>query len=186
MVLNQRDPRWAGIQLGTCSPETIGSDGCLITSIAEINNTTPIEVNKRLTANGGYTRGCLMYLDVKRRVPDYKALVYLSEGYADVPVPETVIATANSWIKNGADCICQVSLAGGTHFMRLTQFFGAGLHSNAIVHDPWTGEEMAITDKYGRTAPIALVRLFCYSDVTTRGMNDYSDVVQDPIHGVLR
>jgi len=186
MVLNQRDPRWADVQLGTCSPETIGSDGCLITAIAEINNTTPLEVNKRLTTNGGYTSGCLMYLDVKARVPDYKALVHVSDRYADVPVPEGAIGTANSWLERGGDCVGQVVLRGGMHFLRITKFFGSGIYSNAIVHDPWTGEEMAITDKYGRTAPIALVRLFCYSDITTRGFEDYSTLVQDPLYGGLR
>jgi len=186
VILNQRDPKWAKNGLGTCNPQTttIGSDGCLITVVSEINNTTPDIVNQKLTANGGYTSGCLMWLDVKARVQEYKSLVYVSDNFRDVPVPDAVIAKAQSVIDNGGGIVGQVTLAGGTHFIRIMKFFGNGLHSNAIIHDPWTGEEMAITDKYGKTAPIALIRLFGYSDVVTRDMTDYSHLVQNPLHGV--
>lgn len=182
MILNQRDPKWGNTQLGTCFPETIASDGCLLTVISEINNTTPDIANAKLKANNGYTKGCLLWLDVRARVQEYKYLVWVSDSFKDVPVPEAVLAKAQDVIDRGGSIVGQVVLAGGMHFVRIMRLFGSGLHSNAIIHDPWTGEEMAITDKYGKTAPIALVRLFGYSDVITRDVSDYSHLVQDPIH----
>lgn len=60
---SQRDPRWSGNQLGTCSGTTIGSAGCAISTIAmagarSVTNFNPASLNTYLTNNGGYLGGC--------------------------------------------------------------------------------------------------------------------------------
>ena len=61
---SQRDSRWSGNQLGTCSGTTIGSSGCAISCIAMagahvVVNCNPASVNTYMTNNGGYVSGCL-------------------------------------------------------------------------------------------------------------------------------
>lgn len=60
---SQRDSRWSGNQLGTCSGTTIGSAGCAISAIAmagarSVTNFNPASLNTYLTNNSGYVSGC--------------------------------------------------------------------------------------------------------------------------------
>lgn len=62
---SQRDSRWSGDQLGTCSGTTIGSAGCAITAIAmagarSVSNFNPASLNTYLKNNSGYSSGCLV------------------------------------------------------------------------------------------------------------------------------
>lgn len=62
---SQRDSRWSGDQLGTCSGTTIGSAGCAITAIAmagarSVTNFNPASLNTYLKNNSGYSSGCLV------------------------------------------------------------------------------------------------------------------------------
>lgn len=64
-LLGQRESAWAKQPLGTCKSETIGSDGCTITSVAMVFNyhgisTDPSKLNQFLTKNAGYASGCLL------------------------------------------------------------------------------------------------------------------------------
>lgn len=61
IALQQNDPRWRNIQLGSCPGETIGRSGCLITCYAMLSGKTPPEVNSILTQKNGYQMGCLVY-----------------------------------------------------------------------------------------------------------------------------
>lgn len=55
----QTDSRWKNIKLGSCST-TIGSNGCLITSLGMIADLTPARVNEVYNAHDGYVSGCLV------------------------------------------------------------------------------------------------------------------------------
>ncbi len=57
--LYQNDPKWTSIPLGNQSAETIGSWGCLLTSMTMMLNglgyqETPVTVNDKMKANGGF------------------------------------------------------------------------------------------------------------------------------------
>jgi len=59
--LSQRDPRWAGLPLGT-SQVSIGEAGCLLCCAAMVHNyfggaLTPAQLNAALVAAGGYADG---------------------------------------------------------------------------------------------------------------------------------
>jgi hypothetical protein len=63
---NQLDGAWSNIRLGTCNGITIGSHGCVITSVAMIFkyygvNLDPKSFDEWLTYNGGYIDGCSLY-----------------------------------------------------------------------------------------------------------------------------
>ena len=56
---SQLDPRWKNIKLGT-SNVNLGGYGCVITSYANLADTTPPVVNKYLIAHGGFSQGNLV------------------------------------------------------------------------------------------------------------------------------
>ena len=66
VAYSQKDPRWARDELGR-SGDTLASDGCVVTSVAmALGNlgfdTTPGDLNDRLTKTGNYTpRGWLIW-----------------------------------------------------------------------------------------------------------------------------
>lgn len=92
--LSQRDKRWASLRLGTCSKATIGTDGCAITCVAMLTETTPDKVNDL----GLYTNGCLanwsklaQVLDLQYSLVRNRALAY--------------------------PCIAETKLSGNQHFI---------------------------------------------------------------------
>jgi hypothetical protein len=66
---SQRDSRWSSILLGNSSSETIGSAGCVITSLSMAYNdvwrmpTTPSQLNSSAKAAGCFAKGS-PYVDV--------------------------------------------------------------------------------------------------------------------------
>lgn len=68
---SQRDSRWSGKKLGTCS-STIGSEGCAMTCVSMLlsfrgANVDPAKLNTWLTTNAGYSNGCVIRWDVAAR-----------------------------------------------------------------------------------------------------------------------
>lgn len=59
---SQRDPSWSGLYLGT-SKETIGSAGCVVTSLAMLAGMKPYQVNMRLRDYGGFKSGNIVIWD---------------------------------------------------------------------------------------------------------------------------
>lgn len=84
---SQKDFRWSNKKLGTCNT-TIGLSGCFITSLGNLLDKTPLEVNQILLEGGGYKYGCM--------VDSYKAAKLLGMSYEKkspiTPVEEPVIA----------------------------------------------------------------------------------------------
>ena len=57
--LYQNDPKWKSVQLGNQNKETIGSWGCLVTSLTMVANgfgfdETPESINNKMKAAGGF------------------------------------------------------------------------------------------------------------------------------------
>ena len=82
---SQRDPRWSGDQLGTCSGTTIGSAGCAITAIAmagarSVSNFNPASLNTYLRNNGGYSSGCLVIWAAAANIDGSGGFTYYGTG----------------------------------------------------------------------------------------------------------
>ena len=62
---SQKDARWKSTRLGNCK-DTIGSSGCLITSLTNlakelgVSDVTPSWLNAWLLQHAGYSNGCLL------------------------------------------------------------------------------------------------------------------------------
>lgn len=82
---SQRDPRWSGNQLGTCSGTTIGSAGCAISTIAmagarSVSNFNPASLNTYLTNNSGYSSGCLVIWSAAANIDGPGGFTYIGTG----------------------------------------------------------------------------------------------------------
>ena len=58
-ALYQNDPKWKSVKLGNQNKETIGSWGCLVTSLTMVANgfgfdETPESINNKMKAAGGF------------------------------------------------------------------------------------------------------------------------------------
>ena len=130
-ILNQRDPKWANILLGT-SKYYIHAYGCFITVLAEILGTTPDDVNTKLNAVSGFAADSTGELD---EVIWSKVAEAFPGWMADFHTPydnTQVVALLTA----GNSVIVQVDAApignpGGLHAVR---YIGGGM-----LHDPWTG-----------------------------------------------
>jgi len=87
---SQRDPKWASDPLGTCRT-TIGDKGCALTSAAMLlraagaTDVTPKTLNRWLTENQGYLKGCEI---IWKRVADYdgaQGLEWVGTGSLTTP-----------------------------------------------------------------------------------------------------
>lgn len=82
---SQRDSRWSGNQLGTCSGTTIGSAGCAISAIAmagarSVTNFNPASLNTYLTNNLGYASGCLVIWSAAANIDGPGGFTYIGTG----------------------------------------------------------------------------------------------------------
>lgn len=136
-ALYQNDPRWKNLKLGTQNKETIGSWGCLLTSLTMVANgygfdETPETLNKKMKSAGGY-QGALIIPAVLPSV--CSGLIF--KGYQpceDSPAPITQIDSA---IAAGKPVIAQVDWSPK-----------AGLQTHWIVLYDKSGDDYYMKDPY--------------------------------------
>lgn len=125
VAYSQVDPRWASDRLGKTS-DTMGSDGCLVTSAAmALTNlgfkTNPQDLNNRLTQTKSYTnRGWLIW-DGIRRVTDGRAKATF---YDKVDAP-----TIDACLRDGDYPMVQFYLPNGrSHWAMIVKHDARGYH----------------------------------------------------------
>ena len=128
---SQRDARWSGNRLGTCST-TIGEKGCAVTSMAMIlayrgAPVDPGKLNAWLTSNNGYASGCLIKWDVATRYNCRSWLGY--QGSSTLPDLKTL-----SSLMANRKLIISTSYRGGSHF---TVILGVAQDGTGYYWDPW-------------------------------------------------
>lgn len=140
---SQRDPRWAGDELGT-SGLTLGQAGCLVCAVASALTDfgvrmTPAELNRRLLQVRGYVNGGLLVWSSLRHV-GAECIGYLN--CAREPAPMGALLAA---LNTGHAIIVRVDAQPGKagvqdHWVRVLQPSGA----DCLVMDPWRlpGQEL--------------------------------------------
>ncbi len=159
-VYNQRDPKWAGVRLGT-SPRTIGSDGCLLCAYASALTDagltmTPPELNDWLNANNGYVNQNLFVFAAPDRLGVLKF-----ENIADYQKPAPIQAIED-YLTRGGYVIVEVDFNPDPdidpHYVR---YLG-----NGQIADPWYGDIAPIVPRYrGQNAAEAIWRAAYYKPV---------------------
>jgi hypothetical protein len=156
---NQRDPGWAGIQLGS-SVATIGSHGCLITCAASLLTDagkvyTPATLNAWLVLNGGYSGGNRFVFTAIDKLHAVKMDYQIECATVAAPV-----AQLDAEIKAGKWVIVKVDFNPGTveteeHWVR---YLGDG-----EMFDPWVGDIAPMVPRYrGKDAAEAILRAVIY------------------------
>lgn len=149
---SQRNPAWANQRLGTKNGTTIGSHGCLITSLAMMNagfdprnQLTPNQVDDIFTNKGGYSNGNLV---IWNKINQLLA----NCGTAGVTYCTTVpapIAELRSRLDQGQLAVLQVGFGGNANAMHFVLAVGYD-GDNIIFHDPWWGDRSSFSSKrYG-------------------------------------
>jgi hypothetical protein len=134
--LNQRDPRWANIPLGTSTSTTIGSHGCTITCIAMLSGLTPDEVNRRLLAVSGYAQtNLVIWTKLKEAIPwiEFEKRAYSYNDADNLAVKDA--------ISKYGGCLIQVDFDGKIATPRDDHW--VIYIGNQKMIDPWTGAEKA-------------------------------------------
>ena len=172
----QQGQSWAGDQLGTCYPETIGSHGCVITSIAMVFkyygiSTDPRGMNNWLKQHNGYSGGCLVKWDVAAGCSNGSIQWAGRYDYQTIPADLNKI---NSEINNGYPVIAEVRLSGYMHFVVITGYSG----STYYINDPWYGDSSTINSRYNSNPATAIYGIRLYhgpSNRTPEGYLDHAD-----------
>ncbi len=153
-LFSQRNPAWAGDYLGT-SGLTIGGAGCAMASVAMAGTAvetalTPKILNQRLSANGGYTSGGLLYWAIAgEQIPGLDYLTYRT--WRTSPKPPADVPAIKAALARGEFVVVQVDFvphtsALDTHFVLVLSDLGDDL----LVADPWTGERIRLLERYGK------------------------------------
>lgn len=153
-IFSQRDRRWAG-ELMAPSHLTVGAAGCAMVSACmvatQVDPTlTPLELNRRLGANGGYTAdGLLYWRKVADAVPGLRFKAYTT--WRTNPKPDADMDMVRAAIERGP-CVIQVDYAPGgaldTHFVVARRMLLDGDLEDIEIVDPWTGEVTTLRMRY--------------------------------------
>ena len=163
--LSQRDPRWQDINLGFDKVQTIGTQGCVLASLAMLATgygytETPETLNKKLMELGsgkGFIGPLMVWAGMTRLYPKIgiKEIFVCSDTK---PVPFKRI---DALLSNGQAVMveCDRSLASGdqAHWVILTKKKG----EDYVMLDPWPypadKDEILLTSRYGFGRPLQQV-----------------------------
>lgn len=144
--LAQRDSRWSGQRLGTVNSTTIGSHGCVITSMCMIatyygHKIWPNELDNILTDRGMYYDGNLFINgSITKIFPDVK--------FDKVTFCETTpapVAEIKKYLDGGKPVVVALINQGIRHYVLVVGYEGDEIY----VNDPWQGDRVAINDRWG-------------------------------------
>jgi hypothetical protein len=158
-IFNQRSHQWSRDALGTDPVDTVGSSGCALTAVTMVTaaygfSTNPQQLNRWLTANGGYIENDLLlwrqaaaatqgsvrwqWLHVPGIVSQLRTD---DQDIEDLPPPSLVEVQLDA----GRLVVAEVRLYGGMHFVVITGHSGHTLYIN----DPWFGDRTTLQARYG-------------------------------------
>ncbi len=163
--LSQRDSRWASQRLGTVNSTTLGSHGCVVTSMAMLatyynHPILPNQLDDILTDRGFYYDGNLF-------VNDSITKIFSDVKFDKVVWCETVPAPIDE-IKKYLDAKKPVVVSlinqGIRHFVLAVGYEG----NQIIVNDPWMGDQVNVNDRWGDSASKILQVNFFSGPVTKK------------------
>jgi hypothetical protein len=150
---SQQDPRWKGKLLGTDHDSTIGSYGCLLTSISMVCSAngfdiTPEQLNDQLRQVGGFQGAFLMPVYISKAVPGMRQV-----NYIECPTQPAPLAEIDAYLAVGKPVIVEVDYSPSAglqnHWIVLTSKKG----DDYVIQDPWPypsdTQEKTLTGKYG-------------------------------------
>lgn len=149
-LFTQHDPRWGNTKLGTSS-YTIGTDGCTITSMAMLvkyygKDTDPQRLDAMTTNVGGFSGGsAYIWGSLTTIYPDI-AFTQIKE-YPNDPAPVDALRKELDlghpipvWLDSNPR-----QAGNQMHWVLLVGYEG----NDFWINDPWTGDQVLFTSRYG-------------------------------------
>jgi hypothetical protein len=150
---SQQDPKWKGKLLGTDRESTIGSYGCLLTSISMVTSAygfdvTPEQMNDKMRQAGAFQGAFVMPVYISKAVPGMRQV-----NYIECPSQPAPLAEIDSYLSAGKPVIVEVDYSPNAglqnHWIVLTSKKG----DDYVIQDPWPypadAKETTLTSKYG-------------------------------------
>lgn len=162
-AVGQRNPAWANKKLGFSS-STLGGYGCLMTAFGMLCGKNTDEMNEAFKSHNLFVQQNLAAtFDIRKAgAMGVSAPTYL--GRWNDPVPEETLEQIREHLrKPNGYAIFEVDISTRP---ALQQHFvtGIGVDSNGIViNDPWYGDTVSLSPRYGRTDGIAIYRAWLYT-----------------------
>lgn len=176
--LSQRDSKWASARLGNVNATTIGSHGCVITSMSMLacyynHLLTPDQLNDFLVKNSLYYDGNLFVNgSITKLFSDIK--FDKVEFCETTPAP---IAEIKRYIDMGMPTVVALMNQGIRHYILVIGYQG----NKIIANDPWQGDTVAINDRWGDpAAKILQVNFFSGSVPSQNSAQDVTPGVSVP------
>lgn len=147
--LSQRDSRWASQRLGTVNSTTLGSHGCVVTSMAMLatyynHPITPSELDNILTDRGLYYDGNLFVNDsITKIFPDIKFDKVVWCETTPAPIDEI-----KRYLDAGKPAVVALINQNIRHYVLAVGYEG----NQIIVNDPWQGDTVNINNRWGDSA----------------------------------
>lgn len=144
--LSQRDNRWGSQRLGTVNSTTIGSHGCVVTSMCMISTyyghpITPAQLDDTLTNKNLYYDGNLFINgSITKIFPDIKF-----DRVAFCETTPAPIADIKKYLDEGKPVVVALINQGIRHYILAVGYEGDRIFAN----DPWMGDQVAINDRWG-------------------------------------
>ncbi len=158
---SQNDPRWKNATLGTLG--TIGAYGCLendATMVADYYgaNETPLTLNDKMKANGGYSGGNLFVWGVFAKLFGLK---YSGQFQSSALLTKAHMDQIRSALDKGFPVFLQIDTVPSTssldeHWILAVDYEG----DDFLIQDPWDGATKRITS-WG-VAPQKLIYAWCW------------------------
>lgn len=145
-IYGQRDNRWALQRLGTTNGITIGSHGCVVTSMSMLasyygHQIFPNQLDDFLTNNSLYYDGDLFVNgSISKLFPDIKFDKVVFCETTPAPVDQI-----KAYLDQGKPVVVSLLNFGVRHFILAVGYDGDRIYAN----DPWQGDQVAINDRWG-------------------------------------
>ena len=150
---SQQDPRWKGKLLGTDRESTIGSYGCLLTSMSMVCSVygfdiSPEQLNDKMRAVGAFQGAFVMPVFIGKAVPGMRQV-----NYIECPAQPAPLAEIDSSLAAGKPVIVEVDYSPKSGLQNHWVVLIARKGDDYVIQDPWPypsdPKEETLAVKYG-------------------------------------
>jgi hypothetical protein len=150
---SQQDPKWKGQLLGTDKSSTIGSYGCLLTSMTMVSSTygfdiTPELMNDKMRQAGGFQGAFVMPVFISKALPGMRQVNYID--CSNQPAP---LAEIDSYLVAGKPVIVEVDYSPNAGIQNHWIVLMGKKGDDYVIQDPWPypgdSKEITLVSKYG-------------------------------------